>query len=94
MDYLEYLQPLGLIIDIIGFILLIRYGHALFIRTGTSPMPPKDWWVGSYYFQRENGEGPSSNDGQFRIAKWGATLVITGFAVQFIGVISSLIIGC
>lgn len=36
-EVLLWAIPLGLAVDIAGFLVVVRFGHSLFIRTGTGP---------------------------------------------------------
>ena len=95
MDYLDclvYLQPAGLLLDIVGFWVVIRHGHALLIRTGTGPRPKK-LGDGTMYFQHENGgsDGEASYFRRRRRAEVGVALVMTGFIAQLIAAAASVI---
>ena len=84
------LLPIGLGLDIIGFSLVLRYGHALFILTGTGPPPTGSEWIdGDLYFQVAEGKEATARRRFFRPdarmwAKVGGGLVILGFMMQFV----------
>ena len=92
LDYLVFLQPIGLFLDIVGFWLVIEYGHVLFLRAGAAPVPDK-LDEGTFYFQYQNGgaDSDSSDYKRRRRAKAGVYLVLTGFGAQFISAVASLI---
>ena len=89
---LVWATVLGLGLDIFGFILVIRYGHSLFIRTAPTPPPPgwpegKD---GDIYIQYD---GPPDKGGDSRRrfrAKLGVALVVVGFTFQIVGAIAAI----
>lgn len=88
---MEYLQVLGLLLDIIGVGLLIKYGQALFIYTGTGSVPEK-LPSGTMYIRYE---GDESDNGDHRkrlnLARCGIWLVVIGFAAQLIVAIAALL---
>ena len=51
LEILPYTTPLGLTLDIVGFLLVIRFGHSLFISSGTGP--PVGNRDGDLYLQYE-----------------------------------------
>ena len=92
LDCLAYLQPLGLLLDIIGFWLVIKYGHALFIRTGTNATPPSEMDDGALYITTEGGADVDiAYYRRKRRADVGVALVIIGFTAQFIAAAASLV---
>ena len=84
MEILLYTTPSGLILDIVGFLLVIRYGHSLFIRSGTGPPVDNIGKDGDLYLQRK---GPSEgrDNGRRLWAHVGVATVIIGFGLQIIG---------
>ena len=56
IELLLWATPLGLLIDIGGFTLVVLYGHDLFIRPGTFEAPERERPGILYYFTNE---GPS-----------------------------------
>ena len=72
----------GLCLDLIGFALVIRYGHALFIRIGPDPPGKSEAKDGDLYIGGVNDPGYSRRLG---FAKVGVGLVIAGFLVQIAG---------
>ncbi len=90
MDILQYATPIGLGLDIVGFLMVIRYGHALFIRSGGRPDHSKgkdgDLWLGD---GSNKGESEDSQRRRFR-AKAGVGIVVFGFVMQIIGSLASI----
>ena len=88
---MEYLQLLGLFLDVIGVGLLIKYGHALFIYARTTPVPEK-LPSGTLYIQYE---GDASDKGdhhkRLRLARCGVWLVFIGFATQLIVAVAAIL---
>ena len=72
----------GLCLDLIGFALVIRYGHALFIRVGQDPPSRGETKDGDLYIGGVNDPGYSRRLG---FAKVGVGFVIAGFLVQIAG---------
>ena len=93
MDWLLYLQPFGLSLDIIGFWLVVRFGHALFLRIGTTLPRPDEGRNGDVYLQipRDESEGESKPDRRECWANVGVYLVIIGFIAQLIAALASLL---
>lgn len=96
MEILLYTTPLGLLLDIVGFLLVIRYGHSLFRWVGTdypddrtiSAMPP-----GSEFIVRE---GPSDTGENRRMrlrAHIGVATVVAGFSLQIVGSTAAIFCG-
>ena len=83
-EVLPYASPLGLSLDIIGFILIIRYGHSLFIRSGSRPPDDSIGKDGDLYLQHG---GPDRGQDRIRRcwARVGVATVITGFGLQIVG---------
>ena len=89
IEMLLWATPLGLLIDIGGFLLIFLYGHAIFIRGGPGPAPEKGT-PGSMYIQHE---GPSDESGDGNLIRWayaGVCAVVTGFALQIVGAIAAI----
>ena len=92
IEYLLWLIPIGLLLDIVGFLVVIRYGHALFLRTGVGPPDPK-WKDGDVYWQ-------IADDDPVKVALWdarrrlkahiGVGLVVLGFVMQIVGSVVSM----
>lgn len=89
---MEYIQLLGLLLDVIGVVLLIKYGHALFIYTGTSSTPPEKVSSGTLYFQYA---GDASDKGdhskRLRLARCGVWMVLIGFVFQLIVAVAAIL---
>lgn len=71
----------GLCLDLIGFVLVIRYGHALFIRSGPDPPQKGEGKDGDLYLQTND----PAYGRRLCLAKTGVALVITGFLAQIAG---------
>ena len=86
--YLLFITPVGLLLDLIGFVLIILNGHAFFIKSGTDEAPAKGR-PGNIYIQHE---GPESGrkDRQFFWAMTGAVMVVVGFTFQIVGSIVAI----
>ena len=90
MEALLYATPLGLGIDIVGFILVVLYGHSLFMRSGTGPPHNEIGRDGDLYFQHS---GLSDDRGERRRmfkAHLGVGLVVAGFCIQIVGSIAAI----
>ena len=89
LEALLYTIPTGLTLDIVGFLLIIRYGHSLFMRSGSGPADDSMGKDGDLYFRHE---GP--DDGQDRRRRaWayvGVTTVIIGFGLQIVGSMAAI----
>ena len=86
-----YATPFGLFLDIIGVVLVIRYGHALFIRTGATPPRPDEGKDGDLYIKHS---GPDEGDHARRSfwAQVGVVLLVVGFVLQIIGSIAAILV--
>lgn len=79
---LEYLQPVGLFLDIIGFSLIFVFGHAVFIRLTLGEPKDNEGMDGHIAVPTDSPEAVSRNR---RFRSWaylGVGLVIIGFIVQ------------
>ena len=88
MEIVLYAAPLGLMLDIVGFLLVIRYGHSLFIRTGVGPPSEsdlKDWDMYLQYKGPDTEHGRSQGSRHRFRAHLGVATVITGFGLQIVG---------
>ena len=79
----------GLALDVAGFVLVIRHGHALVIHTGTGPPSPEMWKDGNVYFQYAGPEG-EGNKRQRSWATAGVVMVVSGFVLQLVGATASI----
>ena len=88
-EILLYTTPLGLALDIAGFLLIIRYGHSLFIRSGVGP-PPSKGKDGDLYLRRE---GPVEGHGDRRRlwAYVGVAIVCVGLVLQGVGPMAAIL---
>ena len=88
MDW-NYLVALGLFLDIIGFVVLLKYGASLSTWAGSI-----DELTGIQGTQEEQEEERLENEAIFRrrrFARSGAYLVVIGFVLQFAGVIGAIV---
>ena len=76
--------PSGLLLDIAGFILILRYGHAFFLTISSRAPRPEEGSEGSIWLEYG---GPPDNGHSHRLikAKIGAGFIFTGFVLQLIG---------
>ena len=91
MEFLLWATPTGLALDVVGFILLIRFGHRLFLRSGTGP-PPDNWKDGDFYFQYA---GAADDGHEKRMRFWahlGVTMVVAGFCIQIVGSVAAILL--
>ena len=89
LEALLYTIPLGLTLDIVGFLLIIRYGHSLFIRSGSGPPDDSIGKDGDLFLQHR---GPDK--GQDRLRRFwayvGVATVIAGFGLQIVGSMAAI----
>ena len=76
-----YATLLGLLLDIAGFLLVIRYGHSLFTRSGTGPPDNRDGSDGDLYLQYDGAIEGHERRRRFW-AYMGVALVVVGFLLQ------------
>lgn len=92
IEVLLWATPLGLLIDIGGFLLVVRYGHALFIRSGPSvPSGPDTEGKEGDLFLLSRGAGVESGERHRR--RWahvGVYTVVAGFGLQIVGAIAAI----
>ena len=78
---------LGLALDIIGFCLVIKYGHSLFLWAGSNlPSKRKDDVV----YLQSDAAGKDAFGGRRFWARFGVALVIIGFGFQIVGAIAAI----
>ena len=90
IELLLWTTPLGLLVDIGGFALVIRYGQALFIRSGTGPADDSVGKDGDLYLQHG---GSSDECGEKRRrfrAHVGVGVVFFGFGLQIVGAAAAI----
>ncbi len=86
-DILLSATMIGLLMDVIGFVLVFLYGHFLFLRSGSKEPDNGEGRDGDLYF-RVADVSPELDRKQARrrfLAKCGAYLVIAGFGLQALG---------
>lgn len=76
----------GLFLDLTGFVLVIRYGHALFIRMGSEPPQKGEGRDGDLYLQTKDPDYGR----RLGLARIGVALVIIGFLAQIAGAVIGL----
>ena len=82
---MEYLNTTGLVLDLVGFVLVIKFGHDLFLRTITQEEYDKNKHKdpGTLYLISDNGESIESNrNWRLFAARMGVGLVASGFTLQ------------
>ncbi len=88
-----YLTPIGLGFDIVGFTVVVLYGHAIFMRQGSRPPTPDEGKDGDFYMHVLGGD--TSVDTQYRrllVKAWvGVVMVVFGFILQMIGSIAVIL---
>ncbi len=86
-EILVWATVLGLGLDIAGFLLVIKYGHSLFLWAGAK-LPPKQK-DGVLYFH--GGELNKDVFGRRRFwAQLGVAIVVIGFAFQIVGAAAAI----
>ena len=87
-QFMQCLIPVGLAIDIAGFLLIALSAHANLIVSNRPP-DPKKWKDGDIWFNAENGD--KERETRYRILRYnrrvgiGTGLVVFGFLLQFLG---------
>ena len=88
MEILLYTTPLGLLLDIVGFILIIRFGHSLFLRAVSGSSPNRR----DYIIYLEVPGNDDRKEGHRRLCAYaGVVAIITGFGLQAIGAMAALL---
>ena len=88
MEWLTYATPLGLLLDIAGFLLIILFGHAIFQRTGSRVPPPSEGREGGGVSSGVRWEWRRGCELQDPVATCVVVvvgLVISGFTLQILG---------
>ena len=89
IEFLIWATPVGLMLDILGFLLVFLYGHTIFMRVGTGP-PPETMPRSSYYWQVSGPYDESADRWTRRKAQIGALAVGIGFGLQIIGAVAAI----
>ena len=89
LEVLLYAIPSGLTLDIFGFLLIIRYGHSLFIRSGSGPPDDSKGKDGDIYLNYEGQNEGQDQRRRFR-AHTGVALVTIGFGLQIVGSVAAI----
>ena len=79
---LLYATPVGLILDIAGFLLIIRYGHSLFLRVVSGSLPDRQ---DNNLYLRADGVDERSENRRRLYARIGVATVAIGFGLQAVG---------
>ena len=79
---LLYLTPIGLMLDIVGFLLIIRYGHSLFLRVVSGNLPNRR---DSNLYLRVDGVDERTESRRRLYARIGVATVVVGFGLQAVG---------
>ena len=79
--------PAGLMLDIVGFYLVVKYGHSLFMRTVVRVPKADEWNDGDFAFTVDGPakEVESRGRSRRRKAHLGVGLILTGFVLQIAG---------
>ena len=93
MDCWLLTVPVGLLLDIVGFLIIIRFGHSLFLRVASAaPESGTNENVLSL-IPANVSDADLSRDQRRRIyARIGVALVITGFTSQIIGSVAAILL--
>ena len=88
---LLYMAPVGLMLDIVGFLLIIRYGHSLFLRgvSGTGHLPDRQDYN---LYLRADGVDERIESRRRLYARIGVVTVVVGFGLQVIGSTAAIIL--
>ena len=93
-EFLQMLVPVGLAMDLVGFLSVVRYGHSLFIWAGSGPPDSGQGKDGDIFLRTASEGGSGQASGQTnrhrRFAFAGVAAVTVGFALQIIGAIAAL----
>ena len=82
MGILLYATPVGLMLDIVGFLLIVRYGHSLFLRLVSGNLPDRQ----DYNLYLQAGGVDEQIESRRRLyARIGVAAVAVGFGLQAIG---------
>ena len=93
MDYWLLTVPFGLFLDIIGFVIIIRFGHNLFIRTFRDFNNDESNGDILAVMPENISDADLSRDKRRRMyARIGVALVIAGFASQIIGSVAAILL--
>ena len=79
---LLYATPVGLMLDIVGFLLIIRYGHSLFLRVVSGNLPDRQ---DSNLYLRVDGIDERIESRRRLYSRIGVVAVAVGFGLQVIG---------
>ena len=85
------LIPTGLLLDIVGFLMVVKYGHNLLIRVGGLPddsigKDGDEWKVIDRSYK-----GESEESKRLRLkARVGVGIVVVGFGLQLIGSVAAI----
>lgn len=88
---LTYLTPAGLVLDVIGFVLIAKFGHSLFFMVGFGPPHPDQGQEGDIYAESST---PVNLDTQIRrrmLVYSAIILVVIGFLLQIAGWVGNYI---
>ncbi len=87
-EWLVYATPFGLALDIVGFWLIIQYGHSFFIKVSASAPDPEKGKDGDIWVQHGGDEATDTSYMRIlRRAQSGVALIFSGFLLQIFGTI-------
>ena len=94
MAYLLYLTPIGLALDIVGFVLVVAYGHNLFMRVVAKPPRQDDKGFSRRRIYLESA-GSDLADARRPVQKayCGVAIVVLGFVLQIAGATVGILLG-
>lgn len=88
LEVLTWAAVLGLALDIVGFLLVIKYGHSLFLWAGAK-LPPKQKNDVLYLYGGELTREDVFKRRRFW-AKSGVVIVVIGFGFQIVGAVAAI----
>ena len=88
-----FLVPTGLGLDIVGFLLVVIYGHSLFIHMTSDASPAADLGkAGDLVFWVKGDASVDRRDERRKLAALcGVVLVVIGFSLQIVGSIAGIL---
>lgn len=87
MTHLVWAVPTGLMLDVVGFALVIWYGHSLFLHIGPGPPDKETGKDGDLYLGLSSAseEDLAGDRRRLKLAYLGVATVLIGFVLQIIG---------
>lgn len=89
MEALNYATLVGLVLDVFGFLLIVRYGHSLFLRVGAGAPRENEGKDGDFFLEIAGADDRGDRQRR-RKAHVGVATVVVGFSLQIVGTIPNL----